>query len=136
MTQTTVSDNQASIEVPYPFVRETVSLPDIDVDGVGCNEVPTWRPGTRFELHQRWDGEEWSECVADAMGRMVLTVISEHKPGRFPTRVFFTRQWVDPDGKRFGKKALRILSRSAFTALTRGYRHRYEIVAATHKATA
>lgn len=112
-------------EVPYPFVRELVSLPNDDMEGPHSIEVETWRPGTRFE---DTTGQGDVECYADGMGRMLVTVVSEHKPGKFPTRVFFTRQWEDPDGKRFGKSKLRISTRHAFNVMTRGYRHSFELV--------
>lgn len=68
------------------------------------------------------------EAVADAMGAQVITVVSVHRPGRFPTRVFYTRQWRDPDGKLFGKGNLRVLSIHHFRTLTRGYRHEFRLV--------
>ena len=57
------------------------------------------------------------------MGSMVLTVVDVFKPGRYPARVFYTRQWIDPDGKVFGKSALRMTTVSAFLRRTRGYMH-------------
>lgn len=109
------------IEVPYPFVRETVSLPDDDEEGTGSVEVETWRPGTRQEHVGMGDVESY----ADGIGSMQLTVVSEHKPGRFPTRIFFTRRWVDPDGKQFGKPKLRMTTKAAFQRLAAGYRHHF-----------
>ena len=43
----------------------------------------------------------------------LLTVVDIHKPGRFPTRVFYTRQWKDPTAKFSAKPgcALRRLMR-------------------------
>lgn len=107
------------IDVPYPFVREVVSLPNNDEEGPYSIEVETWRPGTRAEC----DGAGDMDNVADALGTMRLTVVSRHRPGRYPTRVFFTRRWIDPDGKEFGKKLLRIRSSASFKALTAGYWH-------------
>lgn len=109
-------------EVPYPFVRSTYQEIDEDEGGVTFNERPTWKPGTRFEDVGHGD----VECYADAIGRMVLTVVDVHKPGRFPTRVFYTRQWIDPDGKRFGKTGkLHIATVDAFRRRAGGYWHEF-----------
>lgn len=116
--------------VPYPFVRDVYV--DHDYDGEGWQEIerPTWKPGTRIETHARYCGhgeyDEYSQCAADGMGSQILTVVGVYQPPSYPTRVFFTRCWRDPDGKEFGKVGkLRILAVSAFVALTRGYRHRF-----------
>ncbi len=64
-----------------------------------------------------------ADAVADAIGKQRLTVVGTYKPGTFPTRVFYVRKWVDPDGREFGKKACQTTTVNAFTALRRGYRH-------------
>ena len=51
----------------------------------------------------------------------MFMVVAAFKPGRFPTRIFFTRSFTDPDGKTFGKGALRISTLDKFRRLTRGY---------------
>lgn len=113
--------------VNYPFCREKVTLPPDDENGY-FYETDTWRPGIKFV-----DGPDccpenpYSIPVADAHGEMILTVIDTHKPGKFPTRVFFTRQWQDPDGKIFGKGKLHITTQQAFNRLLRGYRHEYAL---------
>jgi hypothetical protein len=101
----------AQFEVLYPFVREEVTLNDEE----GRTITESWRPGIQHDLE--------GDLVADAIGRMDLTIISIHRPGSFPTRVFFTRKWTDPDGKTFGKNKLHITSMSAFKKLLNGYRH-------------
>ena len=52
-------------------------------------------------------------------------MVSTHKPGAFPTRVFYTRKWIDPQGKTFGKDALRVTTLGYFRTLTKGYRYRH-----------
>jgi hypothetical protein len=108
-------------EIVYPFARATYSRFDGDEDGCGTTEVETWKPGVRHADK----GEGDIESLADGFGRMVLTVVSVHKPGRFPTRVFFTRTWVTPDGKPFGKTKCRVTTRAAFRTLAQGYRHAF-----------
>lgn len=110
----------AFFEARYPFVRDTYSA----FDGEGYSELSTWKPGTRAVPM----GPEDSEMVADAEGAIILTVVGVFKPGKFPTRVFFTRLWRDPDGREFGKGKCRMTTVGNFYALTRGYRHRYELI--------
>lgn len=112
-------------EVRYPFVRSTFR--DIDAsDETGLNEIqrPTWKPGTEY---RGTDGEN-VYTQADAEGSMVLTVISTHRPPGFPTRVFFTRRFVNPDGKEFGKRKLHIVTAEKFRRLASGYQHEYDLV--------
>lgn len=110
----------AFYEGRYPFVRSTYTA----YDGDGPAEVPCWKPGVRIEYYCPDD----TEMVADAEGAIILTVVSVHKPGKFPTRVFFTRRWRDPKGHEFGKGALRCATVAHFHTLARGYRHEYRIV--------
>ncbi len=99
----------------YPFVRTTHT----EWDDEGSAEVPTWKPGVSRE------GE--GTAYADGIGGQIVTVISTHKPGRYPMRVFFTRKWRDPSGKVFGKTACRVLSLQAFRTLVGGFRHPFEL---------
>ena len=106
--------------VPYPFVQDTWVEHYDGEDGPETDEVPTWKPGVRSESVDV--GME-----ADAIGAQILTVVGVYRPGHFPTRVFYSRQWRDPDGKVFGKAKLRITTVPAFVGLTRGYRHPFEL---------
>lgn len=85
----------------YPFVRS--SYTEFSEDG--GSEVECWAPGVEYEQTQYG-----SDMVYDEFGSMELTLVDVHKPGSFPTRVFYTRKFVDPDGKRFGKNKLHIRS--------------------------
>lgn len=117
----------AFYEVAYPFVLDEF----LTYDGGGEFTVKSWRPGVRFEA--AWTGtpgaDPRTDTVVDAMGTQILTVISIHKPGRFPTRVFYTQAWRAPTGKAFGKARLRIATLGAFRAMLRGYRHEFDLVA-------
>lgn len=73
---------------------------------------------------------------ADGLGSIILTVVGVFKPGKYPTRVFFTRRWRDPEGREFGKGALRIATVPQFYILAGGYRHDYEIAAANEAVAA
>lgn len=110
--------------VTHPFIREEVSLPPADPEATGLNLVMSWRPGIRDELIDQWGS---SDKFADGVGAQILTVVSVHKPGRYPRRVFYTRQWRSPDGKVFGKPNLRIKAINAFKTLVKGYRHGFTV---------
>lgn len=104
---------------PYPFCRDTYeALPD-DPEGAPTTEQ-TWRPGVDYDIV---DNFGTVGGAADAMGEVVFTVIAVFKPGSYPKRVFYTRHWVTPDGKRFGKNKLRITTVQHFRTLIKGYRH-------------
>ena len=104
----------AEIEVGHPFVRDKYTKHDEE----GGYEVDCWKPGTRGESVYPDD------CIAvyDGMGSQILTVVSLHKPGKYPTRVFYTRKWRDPDGGIFGKGSLRMTTLPAFRKIIAGYR--------------
>lgn len=106
-------------QVPYPFVREEVELSPTDPEATHPNIVRSWRPGVDMERDEF--GATYGS--AEAMGEMLLTVIDVHKPGKFPTRVFYTRQWRDPSGRVFGKSGLSITTLASFRGRLRGYRH-------------
>lgn len=106
--------------VVYPFVREKVELLGFD----GPYSEISWRPGCRYESGDEYGDGSYS---ADADGEMMLIVVSLHKPGRYPGRVFYIRQWKDPDGGIFGKRNLRMTTMDSFRRLIKGYRHRYEL---------
>lgn len=114
-------------EVDYPFTRDDYSGHDED----GPFTAKTWRPGVRFEMCAPDD----TEAVADGMGKMVLEIVSTHKPGRWPERVFYTRRWLDPTGKEFGNRRLRIATSQQFRRLANGYRHEYRVARAEKEGT-
>lgn len=109
----------ARFSVPYPYVRD---------DETG---EPRWRPGTRPEQI----ATDEVENMADGVGAQELEVVSLHQPGKYQHRVFFKRQWVDPDGNRFGKAGLKVASIRKFRALAAGFAHPYT-VARPEKASA
>lgn len=109
----------AVIEVGHPFIR----APYTAFDGEENYESIGWRPGTRSEMVYPDD----AMSVADAIGTQILSVISIHKPGRFPMRVFYTRKWRDPDGHEFGKDHCRVTTMQAFRTIINGYRHPFEL---------
>lgn len=105
----------------YPFVRGTFA----SYDEGGEYEVKTWNPGVVFEACGYYGDE--SQAVAQGEGSQILTVIDVHKPGKYPERVFYTMTWVDPDGRKFGKKKLHIATTEKFRRLSRGFKFAYVI---------
>jgi len=99
--------------VTFPFVRDTYD----EWDEEGCSTMATWKPGCAYRNVYPDDTEGF--CHAE--GKMELTVVDVFKPGKYPARVFFTRQWIDPEGKRFGKGALRIMTMPAFKRRAQGW---------------
>ncbi|MBC3943325.1 hypothetical protein [Sphingomonas albertensis] len=109
----------AVFAVRYPFVRETYQSIGED----GYVDILSWRPGTTCE--NTWDGDV--DYGADGEGWQRLTVVGVYQPPRFPTRVFYTRDWVNPDGIAFGKRSLQICTREKFKRLIAGYKFHYEL---------
>jgi len=105
---------------PYPFCRTTWSEMDPD----GTQDKPCWRPGTRYEQYG-YEGE--TAVYADGVGEMRFMVVSLHKPPGFPERVFYTRQWVDPDGHIFGKNKCHVSTKGVFKIKMRGYAEEFEV---------
>ena len=105
--------------VKFPFYRNIYSYHDNE----GIIEEECWTPGTT------WIGTppDDTTCIANGHGYVKYTVVSIFKPGKYPTRVFFTRKFIDPDGKVFGKNKLYITTVSAFRNRIKGYQHEYEM---------
>lgn len=104
----------ASFKVQFPFVMvvgHTI--------GEDCPSFfPSWKPGVEPDntgAHYHGDGF------------MVLTVVSVHKPGNYHQRVFYTRKWIDPSGKVFGKDTLKVTSQGNFRRLISGYKKRNNV---------
>ena len=102
---------------PYPFTRGTVTKYAGSGEESFSYKEPSWIPGVEFI---------GNEAVCDGAGEMVCDVISIHKPGKYPERIFYVRRWKDPDGKEFGKNKLRITTMGAFKSMIRGYRYPVE----------
>lgn len=105
----------AVFKIPYPFIWDKYHD--------GLEEIDTLRPGVRSEGRRPDD----FVSVADEMGKQILTVVSVHKPGKYPPRVFYTRHWEGPAGNVFGRMNLRIRGIAAFRRDLKGYRHYFEL---------
>ena len=112
---------QGNSSASRPGAHMPVTFEGDEPEATQMQMVKSWRPGVEWEQ----DDEYAAHGVAEALGEMLLTVVDIHKPGRFPTRVFYTRQWKDPNGKVFGKAGLRITTLDAFRRRLRGYMHEF-----------
>lgn len=106
--------------VKYPFVRCKAEAFD---DG-SLVSFDSWKPGTEYGPPDPYTDVE---LRAHAEGTMTLTVVSRHKPGHYPERVFYTRAFTTPDGKTFGKPALRIATASKFARISKRYGYPYKL---------
>ena len=114
--------NESSVfEIDYPFSR-VMYTPPPDEDGQ-FTDILSWRPGIWWNQVASDD----SAVLADGMGKMILSIVSIHKPGKWPTRVFYVREWKTPEGKMFGKQRCMVKAQSAFKGLLNGYRHQFEM---------
>ena len=109
--------------VRYPFVREVRSAHWLTTADDPDPQIECWRPGVTPEEC----GPEDFEMIAHGEGEMHLRMVSAHKPGRYPERVFYERCFVDPDGKTFGRPKLHIATREKFNRLCKGYAVGYRL---------
>ena len=103
--------------IKFPFKSVTVYAGPDESD---CAYVP----GTRLEQGDEYDDAMY---VADETGFMVLTEVQRIKPPGYAPRVLYVREWICPNGIRFGRKTLRMMSATAFDRMCKGYRHTYHL---------
>lgn len=121
-----MNESTKILEVPYPFVIEEYDA--IDDEGHSSRGL-SWRPGTKFVI-QGVDEifGETTRGIAEGMGHMLITPIKRVElPGHYHTRIFYVRQWRDPDGRVFGKTKLRVMTEQCFRRLLGGFRHSYAL---------
>lgn len=106
--------------VVYPFSRDLYDDGDPDSGGPSL----TWKPGG--DVLEDYRGRMFTRCHGE--GNQEITVVSVHQPPGFPTRVFYTRKWIDPDGQRFGKNKLLIATADKFRRTVRGYAYGISVV--------
>jgi hypothetical protein len=105
-----------TFEVECPFVHSVYTEFDED----GSHTTLTWKPGIEWVMVGP-EGE--ADARAHGMGLVRYHVVSVHElPRPFPARVFFTRRWVAPDGREFGRNKLFIMTVEAFRRRLAGYK--------------
>lgn len=99
---------------PFHLIKESRRAPDGSplTDGFWCAGWETESGGDYGEdAIQTWNGE----------GAQVRTVISIHKPGpTFAPRIFYVRQWRNPEGEIIGKRRLFVETEGAFRRFLSG----------------
>ncbi len=115
----------AVIEVTYPFIRTTYDSYD-ELEGTHA-KLPTWQAGVGGMDFNGYSGT-FRAFGANAEGQMILTIVSIHKPGKYPERIFYTRQYRDPDGKIYGKTNLKIMATRSLKRYFKWFGEPYEIV--------
>lgn len=115
----TIIEEGVTYKVEYPFVRCKYNI----IDGENYIETDGWKPGI---IYTGECAEQEASPVAEGLGQVRMEVVSIHKPGKYPMRIFFLRSFVNPDGEEFGKGKLRITTAGNFTILCKGYRYTYE----------
>ena len=103
------------IRVPFPWHKTMVYA-------TGGLTYYGWKPGIRWE-----DGFQDRDAVADGMGAMLIVEIGRYTPPGYRQRVFYTRQFVLPNGTLVGRPKLRVMGAAGFTRLCKGYRYPFEI---------
>lgn len=104
-------------EVDCPFIRAPFESYDED----GPYRILSWRPGAIWEVYGPYGDD--AALRAHGMGKVRYKVIAVcPMPRPYPTRVFFTRKWTNPDGRTFGTSKLHVMTREAFKRRTVSYR--------------
>ena len=106
MSNTLIVEPGATFRTPFPFLASKKQL----FDEAGAREIISWRPGLEYEAQPPEGG--WSKSYCNGWGSRIIEIISLHKPGKYPERVFFTRRWQPPNGAEFGKSACRVTTLS------------------------
>ena len=99
-------------EVTYPFCKQ------INMDG-----THSWTVGCDVK-HDPMGHTEW---YANGEGKRVMTEISRHTPPGYGEKVFFSVEYIDPDGNKIGRKRLHMLGAKAFERRLSGFLYDYEI---------
>lgn len=98
--------------VTHPFCRYERMDGDIGWS-VGCEVI-----------QDRMGGDAW---IAHGEGVKVITEISRHTPPGYGEKVFFSVEYLDPDGKKAGRKQLKMLGVRAYNRRVSGFYFDYEV---------
>lgn len=103
-------ENGDKFTVAFPFVEHTLRA-----------GVWVWRPGCH-------DDTTNGSLTCDGEGEMTLTVRGIAKPEGFHTRVFYTREFKNPDGHSWQSNGLRVASIGHFLKISKSYIKKYQII--------
>jgi hypothetical protein len=113
-------------EVAAPFIRVVASRYEEDEDGRGTLFFASWRPGVLYECAGPYGDDTRAYC--HGVGKAIFRCVSiATLPRPYPARVFFTRSFITPDKKAFGKQTLRLTTVPAFRRRISGWGQHYEV---------
>lgn len=105
-------------ERDHPFTWVVEHRGDLD------RENERWRPGA---WETKYIYPDSAVAIANGVGRVKFTVVSSHRPPGYPTRVFFTRQFFQPDGEAYASSKLRNCIASKFAKDIEKFPFEYEV---------
>jgi hypothetical protein len=105
-----------SYKIPFPFHvaefgRDAHGAPDED-----------WKPGCYFEKGD-WEAGIPTHYHHDDWGWMRIIVHDLIAIPGFQERCFYTLSWIDPEGKEFGLRTLRMKCTKAVNKMLEGHRY-------------
>lgn len=105
-------------ERPHPFTVVVENQGDPE------RETERWRPGA-WETKYIYPDDACA--LAHGVGRVQFTVVSVHTPPRYPTRVFYTRQFFMPDGSPYASSRLKNCIANKFAKDIKAFPFHYEV---------
>ena len=109
-------------EHDYPFLRYAHKQEIWELDNFSKSHefIARWKPATE---HRYVGPNGETGLYADGMGKRRLTVYGVFKPSRFPSRVFYTQHWMDPESNNwFGLEKCRIKPLGSFRKMAAGFK--------------
>lgn len=91
-----------------------------------------WRPGA-WESEPRHNDDPMPAC--HGLGFVYFKVVSVHKPGRYPTRVFYTRRFVTPDDEALPESGCLCVTMEKFKRLRKDFYVPYVVVEPSKEVT-
>jgi hypothetical protein len=101
---------------PFTWVVERHGEPDRDTE--------RWRPGA---WETKYIPPDDACAICHGEGTVKFTVVSVHTPPKYPTRVFFTRQFFMPDGKPYASSRLKNCIIAKFSKDIKAFPFLYEV---------
>lgn len=113
-------------KIEYPFFRSYRELYSSENDSYNICE--TWEAGVKTVVTgTNYQDYIYTDLMANDVGEMIITELGRFKPEGYPERVFFKREFINPDGVKFGNTKCRIATTGRFNKLIKGYAHKYSL---------
>lgn len=108
------------------FEREHPFTLVIENQGDPTFEHERWRPGA-WETWADDGSDDPVTAKAHGLGRVKFTVVSTHRPPGYPERVFFKREFTNPDGEKYAPGRLMNSVRRKFLRDVAAFPFRFEV---------